>query len=551
LASAGIVVLATHAFAQSNIPGSLLPGQVERQFQQFPAIRPAPGGGVPVIPTQAVPTGAQAVRFTLDRILLDGNTRLPPPEVDAEAAAYVGREITLADLYGLANALTAKYRNGGYLLSQVIVPAQSVEAGTARLLAVEGFVAEVRIVGEAGADSALIARYAEKIRDTRPLTSAALERYMLLINDLPGTRASATLAPSKTEYGAAELTIQVAQRTWNAGVNADNRGGKALGDRRVVLDAAFAHVLGRNENTGVKIAASPGGELAYAALQHEAQLGSEGGKFSVGLTNSRAKPKERSFIVLDLETRATGFSATYLHPLLRSRAENVFVRAALTGHNGEERVFAIKDREDRIRALRAGISYDLADALRGTNLVDLEFSQGLNALGASRNGDPLLTRANGKVDFRKLNLFAARVQDFSPHWSLLAAFNGQYAFDDLLASELYGLGGDLFGRGYGPSELVGDHGAAFKLEFRRAGLTPFASLPLRLYAYYDAGTVWQRTPLNGQSRSESAASTGIGVRFDLSSLVSLSAELAKPLTRVPTGENDRSPRVFVGLSARL
>jgi hemolysin activation/secretion protein len=550
--AAGLVLCAVDIRAQTAIPGSLLPGQVERQFHQGPVPRPAVGGPLPAIPTQPAPPGADTVRFPLRQVDLEGNTRLPPAEVQAMVAPYLQREVSLADLYVLADALTARYRNGGYLLSQVIVPAQAVADGQARLQAVEGYIAAVRIDSPGGAESPLIARYAERIRESRPLTAATLERYMLLINDLPGVRATATLVPSGTEFGAADLVLQVTRRQWNAGISIDNRGGKALGDTRLVADGAVTDLLGRHENTGVKFAGSPGGELAYLALQHEQQLGDDGGKLSLGLTTSRALPKERSFVALDLETRARGLTATYQTPWQRSRRENLFLRASLTAHDGEERVFGIKDRDDRLRVLRAGVGYDLTDAFGGANLLDLEASQGLNALGASRNGDPLLTRPRGRVDFRKLTLFAARIQDLAPRWSLLAALQGQYAFDDLLASELYGFGGDLFGRGYAPSELVGDHGAAAKLELRHAGFLPLPTpLSVQAYAYWDTGTVRQRTPVNGQPVRERAASAGIGARLFLFGGVSLFGELSKPLDRTPTWENNRSPRAYVGLSARI
>ena len=216
-------------------------------------------------------------------------------------------------------------------------------------------------------------------------------------------------------------------------------------------------------------------------------------------------------------------------------------------HNGEESVFGMRDRQDKLRSLRLGATWDVRDAWRGSNLLDLEWSRGLTGLGASDNGDAMLTRSDGRVDYSKISLFAARVQDFSDDWSLLTALSGQYAQHNLLASELYGFGGEPFGRGYDPSELVGDHGLGFKMELRR-NMRPawLAERPLRVYGFYDAGKVWQRA-----GGSDSATSTGLGARISLNRQTSLSFELAKPLTHVVAAEGNKSLRAYVGLSARF
>ncbi len=546
-----LAMVGASAFAQ-NVPGGLLPGQIEKQFREPPTPRPAPlaqPSSPP--PVSSVPAGAESVRFRLERVELEGLDFVPAGRFDSMLRVEAGKEISIVDLYALADRLTARLRADGYLLARVIVPPQDIADGVARLRVIRGHVAAVRIVGDVGEGAARIGNYAERIRATKPLTATALERYMLLINDLPGVFATATLSPSRLEAGAADLEVRVQRRKWSAGVSVDNRGGGYLGDWRVIADAAVADLLREGQNSSIKVVASPGGELAYLAAQHEEPIGGEGGRLGISLTATRAEPDERTFIPLNLETRSQALGLTYSHPLRRGRHDNLGVRAGLSLHNGEESVFGIRDRQDKLRSLRLGATWDAVDAWRGTNLVDVELSRGLSGLGASGNGDPMLTRADGKVDYSKFALFAARVQDFSANWSLLAALSGQYAFDNLLASELFGFGGEPFGRGYDPSELVGDHGLAFKAELRWRGLAPVAGgMPIRVHGFYDIGRVWRRDAMPADAR-DSAASIGLGARVEVKRDVSLSIEVAKPLTRDVASEGDRSPRLYVGLSARM
>src|SRR5205823_632852 len=104
-----------------------------------------------------------------------------------------------------------------------------------------------------------------------------------------------------------------------------------------------------------------------------------------------------------------------------------------------------------------GLTY-FANAIGGINQLYFVFSQGVRGLGATQNGQDLASRANGRVDFSKMELTVSRVRPLPllPGLSGLVAAYGQYAMTPLLVSELCGYGGRLFGRGFDPSQFVGD-----------------------------------------------------------------------------------------------
>ena len=196
--------------------------------------------------------------------------------------------------------------------------------------------------------------------------------------------------------------------------------------------------------------------------------------------------------------------------------------------------------------------WDAADSLGGVNLLDVEYSQGIEDMGASRNGDPLLSRAAGRVDFRKLTVYGARVQALSKHWSALAAVSAQRAMTELPSSELYGYGGEQFGRGFDPGEMVGDHGAAAKVELRYGVGQPVPWLGAwSMYGFFDAGAVRQRTAVPGSEPLAHARSWGLGSRVDFPKAVSGYVEWAKPMDRDVAAEENRKARVYLGLSARF
>ena len=539
--------------ALAQAPGSQ-PGQIERQFQTPPQPRSQAGTFQLPLPQQAPPPGSEGVKFRLRGLSLEGITVYPADSWGADYSRLLGREVSLVEIYGFANALTTRYRNDGYILSQVVVPAQTVEQGYVRLQVVEGYVADVRFEGDPA--SPLLKSYAERVQAERPLTAATLERALLLMNDLPGSFARALLVPSPTQQGAADLVVQVTAQRFTGGIAIDNRGGRSLGPLRATLDLEQRGLLGWGERTGVRFVAAEKNELKYLSLSHDQAVGRDGTRFSLAWNRVRSRPDTgSSFIPLDLETDSDSGALTMSHPFVRSRNENLGLRGSLTGHNGSTVLFGQPDTEDRLRTLRLGLTYDLADIWRGVNIFDIELARGVEALGSSRAGDADLSRANGKPAFTKLGLYVARLQSLAPgwpRWSLLVAASGQLSFDDLLAPELFSFGGEQFGRGYDPSELVGDHGAALKLELRytlssEGGFAAGATV----YGFYDAGVVRQRSPGAGVPAQQSATSAGLGVRFDIGQPLTGYLELAKPLTRTVAAEGTGDLRTYGGLSLRF
>jgi hemolysin activation/secretion protein len=349
--------------AQSGLPGSVQPGQIDRQFQKEPEPRAKPGAITIPDFGQKPPVNAQAIRFILKRLTVDGVSVYPAELVRSLYESMLGKEVTLADIYRVAETLTAKYRNDGYILSQAVVPAQTVDNGTVRLQVFEGFVANVRVEGGGDALRNRVADYAEKMKSSRPLSSTVLERYLLLMNDLPGVTARATLVPSKSERGASDLLVQLTERMVGGGLSLDNRGSRALGPYRLSADMELYSRLGRSARTGIKVVTTGSNELNFLSLSHDQHVGSEGGKFGITASFTRSTPAELAIIPLNLETESNTVALAYIHPLVRSRTQNLYLRGTIGAYNGKTTIFGVDDTEDRIRVLRLGLTYDRADAL--------------------------------------------------------------------------------------------------------------------------------------------------------------------------------------------
>jgi hemolysin activation/secretion protein len=209
--------------------------------------------------------------------------------------------------------------------------------------------------------------------------------------------------------------------------------------------------------------------------------------------------------------------------------------------------------KDHDRVARIGGTYNFQDKLRGVNTLDTQFSQGLDMFNASGVGSQS-SNPFSPSDFRKINLDVSRLQPLPHNFSVLASASGQYAFDPLLVGEQFSLGGTGYGQAYDPGELLGDHGAAGKLEIRYGESPGYSYLEsYQLFSYYDIGGVWLRDAAPGANDKKSLASVGAGVRADFMPNLSGSVEVDMPMTKTVTNQNDheRRPRLFFSAVAKF
>lgn len=492
---------------------------------------------------EQAPAGADALIFRLQGIDLSGNVSLPTARLEALWADLLGRDITLAQVFDIAARISAEYRDAGYVLSQALVPQQAISqaGGRVRIRVAEGYVARITMSpGVPGADR--IARLLAPIRSERPLTLATLERCLLLLGDLPGVRSQAVLrAGSEANAADLELVIEHQAQAYSAALH--NRTAAAVGPLRLEASAERRGLMSDFDRHALRWIGAGTDRLNLLAYNADAPIGSQGASLTWSASASRSRPKAGELFQFD--TRSENASLGLVYPVLRSRAANLSLRGSLAAYNGaSDIVDGLPVSKERLRSLRLGASADLADSLGGVNLLDVEIAHGLSGLGASRRGDALLARAGADPQFTKAALYAARLQSLGGEWSLLAAVSAQHSNDLLPSAEQFGLGGDAFLRAFDPSELLGDRGAAAKLELRyNTRLGPFGTT---VYAYGDTGSV-QLQAIDAAASSQSASAVGLGLRVTGSQGLRGYIELAKPIHRDTLRHGDRRLRGFAGL----
>lgn len=137
-------LLATAAFSQTELE------RLESRFEPDREIVSQPGTVLPTIDPVAAPPQASGIRFILREVLIEGNSSVVEQQIRAAYIDLIDTEVSIAEVFNLANEITSIYGDLGYPLSRAIIPAQEIDArGILRVAVVEGFANNVTIAGPA------------------------------------------------------------------------------------------------------------------------------------------------------------------------------------------------------------------------------------------------------------------------------------------------------------------------------------------------------------------------------------------------------------------
>jgi len=559
IAALAVTLVPLAASAQA-VRGVDLPGRERERFTAPPPPLARPVGPTIVLPSTAPPSGAEKLTVDIRDICIKGSTVYRQEDLAPLYGDLIGRNVPVMALYDLAKRITAKYGNDGYVLSRAIVPPQafSPHGAVPCVKIIEGYVDNVEWPAAVAQYRDFFTEYTAKITAQRPVNVRTIERYLLLAGDLPGLHFNASLKPSKTHEGAATLVVEVVEKPVDLYGRFDNRGTHSRGPMEYLLGANFNNLLHQHEAFTFNWADTVPGtkELEYYAASWRQVLNSEGLYAFVNASYGYGYPGDLTF--LNFRTRSTVLEGGLASPVIRSRERNLTLTglAFMSDNRSDESLLQIPFNADRLRGVRFKADGDWADRFLGINQVNITYSQGFHGFGSSDNNANLMdqvptSRQFGRVDFEKIEATISRTQPLFDRFSAFGSIYGQYAFTPLLVPEQCGYGGRFFGRGYDPSELLGDHCLEGLAELRYDLPKLTASIDqIQLYAFSDYGRLWLLAPATndpsfGTSANIIAASAGLGVRLAMLSRYTADLSVAKAIE----GTRDDT-RIFFILGAK-
>ncbi len=523
-----VVAATTAAIAQPVVPSSVQPGREQQRFTEPTPALSQPGGASISLPSTVAPKGAEHIMLRVRGVHITGVTVYRPEDLAPLYAEMIGQEVPLTAVYDLAQRITTKYGNDGYVISRAIVPPQQLNpsGATIEIEVIEGYVDRVEWPKELDKFRDFFSYYTSRIIAQRPANIHTIERYLLLAGDLPGFKFKNSLKPSATQQGAATLIVEIVLFSpVDANARVDNRGPPGQGPLEFLGSVTVNNLLRQHDAVNVTYAGPfKTDELKYIYGQYSQVLMAEGLVWFIDGSNGWGRPGTPDLQLLDYHTKSTVFETGLTFPIIRTRERNLSVTGLWFMSHNEGVIFDMPmfapSTLDRLRGGRLKVNGDWADPWNGINQVNVTVSKGLDGAGSTENGQPLASRLNGRVDFSKVEATVTRVQQLPANFSVLLAGYGQLAGTALLSPELCGYGGRVFGRAFDPSEFVADECGEALGELRfdvPLGVLPSAmAKPLsqaQFYGFADRGWLHNLAPDVLTPRNTNAASAGGGLRL--------------------------------------
>ena len=533
------------------LPSTTDPRRIQQELQPLPPPRSEEQQNIPTPEPSAPPTEASEQKFQLNSLQIVGAKVYQTERLQQLYANFLGKFITLSDLYNIANRITQLYRQDGYILSQAIVPEQTISDGIAKIQVIEGFVEQVDFVNAPSPQLNRLRGFGRKIIASNPLNIRDLERYLLLANDLAGIKVSSVLSPGQN-FGAAILTVNVGYTPSNEAFVLNNRSSQTIGPGIFQGVLFLNSALGQGERITISGATNPTNTttLADTSANISIPIGDEGWRFSFNNAYTYVHPG-RELRQYDINGSTYTASLGVSYPLIRSRVSNLSLNANFDYNNRHITTLFTGNSEtlseDRLRVLRAGLNFNQSDR-QGYTSAGVGISQGIGGLGATTFGTPNqpLSRSQGSADFTKLNLNLSRLQVLPAGMTLELTGTAQLTGTALLVSEQFGLGGEDFGRAFEPSQVLGDSGYGLRASLQRQFAYRSSSLGvigIEPYVFYDYGQVFRKFYTAAENSQDALSSAGLGVRQTFSNNLLLQAELAFPI-RNTNASFERNPRFF-------
>ena len=536
--------------AAAQTPATAIPSQADISRQRVPQALPTTPDFDLRIQTPeraATPRAIDEIEFEVKRVAVEGAEYFPAAEVAALFAPLEGRKIVLEELRKAATVLEEKYRAQGFFLTRVFVPPQQVKDGVLTVRVVEGYVSKVFVEAPDAVTRTQLTKLLQPIVGQKPIGLDALERRLLIINDLPGITGAGVLRPG-AELGQSELALSVSDRPSSYAISFNNGGSNALGPwtfgANATLNRPFARVGALD--LGLSGAGENLKELRALNVRYAEPVGHSGTVVSIGGLVAMAKPGG-AVRALGIDSFVTSFALRARHPLIRSRETSLFFDAGLSSNRSRTEAAGVRIILDKTVVAEVALSLQQNGWLGGSTNVTASLFRGLPWLGSMDEGASLPSVANFEPDFTRLAFNAQRVQPLTPRISLQLSTQGQYTGDTLLSGELLSFGGASIGRGYDPSVIAGDRGIGGVAEIRYDVKLPDQPNvnSLQLYGFIDRASVTSLANGALPKTKSTIGSYGVGARTGLFSTAFIDLRFADATRSVANASPQRDPRVTV------
>lgn len=492
------------------------------------------------------------IKILVKKFEYEGNQTITDEELNGVVSDYINKELTIFEIFKVADTVTDFYRARGFSLAHSVVPPQKLSSGTVLLSIIEGRIGEISYEGNELYTNDLLSKSLDELVPGDVLTSETLERELLLLNDLPGLSSRVVVTPGK-DFGTSDLLIKSEEKKYEGQVKLNNYGRESIGEWRVEGNISFNNPLGHGDRLTASATFAERGLLDYGALDYSIPIRTDGTRLGINLSRYLYKvdvDKLGLGAIADGEESegdGTYFRVGVSHPYIRSRKHNVLFNAGIsrnwTSQSGTGPFDFIDpgDKESQISLLELSAAYDLLH-----DNGSLSSFYALLSTNFKGNNDGQEDDAQAA----KLTLDAFHLMPLPSDFLIRLHANAVLSADPLVDVEKFRVGGPGNVRGFPSSEIGGDEGFFLNLELDRK--YTFTNNVKGLFkVFVDTGTVYRKEPAALEESQETLTSIGVGFSALFSDNYFLDIELAKPTNGRAVSDGNDDGRIWANLTMKF
>ena len=511
-----ISLLTSSCLLAANVPNI---GDIEKQIV-VPTIEKEKAS-IPEIKIQKeykAPMQDSGKTILVKSFIFSSNDHVSSEVLNTLAKNYENKELTFTQITELTSSITKYYREQGYFVARAYLPVQDISANknVLEIAIIEGTYGEFKLDNTSLVKDSVVQGTLDnaKAKDN-VISTNTLERSMLIISDMPGAVVTKADIKPGASVGSSDFIIATEKTNRLDGyILTDNAGSRYTGKNRLMAGLNVNSPFEIGDKIALSGLISNASNLLNGRVAYSAPLASNGliGEVSYSQTTYSLTEDYKD---LDAQGTAKTLDASLKYPIIRSRAENLYLNVNVANKDLEDKInltdtITKKDTQ----SITVGTDYDKVYALGNfNNSSKISFNVKYGNLSFDNDADKTTDAAGADTNgnYSKVNLDLSNTMYLTNELSLDTALKLQYALGNknLDGSEDFSVGGSSGVKIYPDSELSAENGYVFNAELKYK-LPNVNSLKSTVSVFYDRGRAFMANSSNVDFEAKSLQDVGLG-----------------------------------------
>ena len=522
-------------------------GQLLQQQQQGQSLEPQAPVQVESSVSNNVPTSPD-IQIRVQKFEITGNSRFSTAQLHHLVADAEGRQLSLQQLWQVAQKITQYYQQHGYGYSRAYLPQQNLSQGIVRINVLEAYYDHPQIDNQSRTQNWLIEHTVSPLKSGERINSDQMQQQLKLLNRLKGVNTRNVLSPGTT-VGSSQLNVEVENASLlNGYIGADNFGNKYTSRARGTAGVSVNNLAGLGDELSLDLMTA-GKRMNYGRVGYAftfTGMGTRAGASYSYLDYELGKDLKS----IGAEGSAAQSSVFISQPALLTNTAEVLLSLQYDHKQLKDDIQLNQYYKHRnIDVVTARLDGSQFDSLFGGGLTQYGASTSYGRVKFKNDDAEALDAQTAKTagDYYTATLNLSRLQNMGSKGTQgYLGIYGQYSPYNLDSADQYLAGGPFNVRGYESSQFAGSTGYLATAELRQS-LFSNAKHQLTAKVFVDTAEVtlnakrWAGVTGDNQVQISSA---GLGLNWSSLWNIQANAEVAFPIGSTPEQLKDRDNQQY-------